>query len=1152
MTEDDRATVEAQLGNRYQIIRTLGEGAFGAVYLARERDLHRLVAIKVLRADRAWSDDERERLLREARTIANLSHPAVVPLLAFGVGTSGMVYMVMPYVSGETLADRLAHDEPFDADEVRRILIEVADALAYVHGEGVLHRDLKPENVLLERAGAVDDHIPPRVRLIDFGVAAVPMRDLGVNAARETWGTPHFMAPEQMFGEPEVDPRSEIYSLGVLGFLLLGGRLPFDATSPTERLTQQRKGPAVPLSVCAPDAPKDLVKAIERCLAYDAEQRWRRARDFRDTLIAGAGAANAFTPLAFVRQRLRPNQAAVERFAAKRRKREQPRLPLVRRITGAFSGLDADLRFAARAIKKAPAFSLSVIGILAIGLGATTVVLSAIEALVLRPIPVADPKALVVIQEQRKGPNQMNVFGSSGFRYDRYLSYRDATAGVFTNIAAQTHQAFSIRIGGEARTAGGLLTSGSYFDVLGVHPVLGRFYDSQIDKPGGAQPVAVLSYDFWQGTLNADSNIIGKTIHLDSRPMTVVAVAPKGFKGAIGAVFPIDVWVPAPAYAAIRGQRLADDNAGEAQGVWMNIFGRLRPGVTALGASEALKVIAPRVPTENPRTTILKAWAEPVRTLPSVMQNSLEQYIAMLLGVALLVLVIAAANAAGMLLARATARTREIATRMAVGAGRARLMRQLIVESVILCAAGGAVGTLIALWLSRFLSVYQWFSIPLPTTFGVNGTVLAIVGLIVLGTALVAGIVPAFQATAVDLASALKASGAQSSAGRSRMRSTFVVAQIASSVVLLATAGLFIRSLQRSLNIDPGFRAEGVITASVSVSVHGYDRAAAEQLYHQLVTNLRGRPEIAAASMANAAPLSSATYTESVKRVGHPDDRFRSQWAVADSGFIELLETPLIAGRFFTGEDRRASAPVAIINLTLARNMWPNDPPPAILGRRILALDREVEVVGIIGNGKYSSLREPPTGFGYVPYEPRFGMSTLLYIRARSTTASAMRAATEELAKLDPNIALDHPRLLTQDVDKFLLQQQLGARLIAAFGLVGVALAMTGLYAVLAFGVAQRMREFGVRLALGARGADIIRLVLRHGLALVAIGLVIGLAGAIGAGRVVSRFLYDIGAFDPATLIAVPVLLVLVAVGACLVPARRGAAADPMTSLRAE
>src|SRR3954469_17794273 len=273
MTEDDRTTVERQLGNRYQIVRVLGAGAFGAVYLARERDLHRLVAIKVLRSDRAWSDDERERLLREARTIANLSHPAVVPLLAFGK-SNGMVYMVMPYVTGQTLADRLTHDEPFDADEVRRILIEVADALAYIHGEGMLHRDLKPENVLLERAGAVDDHMPPRVRLIDFGVAAFPMRDPGVSATRETWGTPQFMAPEQLLGEPELNPRSEIYSLGVLGFLMLGGRLPFDATSPTERLTQQQRGPGIPLDICAPGAPPDLVAAIEKCLAFDPEQRW--------------------------------------------------------------------------------------------------------------------------------------------------------------------------------------------------------------------------------------------------------------------------------------------------------------------------------------------------------------------------------------------------------------------------------------------------------------------------------------------------------------------------------------------------------------------------------------------------------------------------------------------------------------------------------------------------------------------------------------------------------------------------------------------------------------------------------------------------------------------------------------------------------------
>src|SRR5262249_1596278 len=228
------------------------------------------------------------------------------------------------------------------------------------------------------------------------------------------------------------------------------------------------------------------------------------------------------------------------------RKRRTPRLPLVRRITGAFAGLDADIRFAARTLTKAPAFSVAIIAILAIGLGATTVALSAVEALVLRPVPVADPKALVAIQELREGPNEMYTFGATAFRYDRYLSYRDATAGVFTNIAAQVQEIFSVRIGTETRSVPGLVTSGSYFDVLGVRPALGRFYDSQIDTPDGAQAVVVLGYDFWQGTLNRDSSIIGKTNHLDSRPMRVVAVAPTGFKGVIGAVFPLDVWVPAP------------------------------------------------------------------------------------------------------------------------------------------------------------------------------------------------------------------------------------------------------------------------------------------------------------------------------------------------------------------------------------------------------------------------------------------------------------------------------------------------------------------------------------------------------------------------------------------------------------------------------
>ncbi|MEP6494473.1 MAG: ADOP family duplicated permease [bacterium] len=1154
--DEERANIERRLGDRYQIIRTLGSGAFGAVYLGRERELHRLVAIKVLRADRAWSPEERERLVREARTVANLSHPAVVPLLTFGE-SQGTVYMVMPYVSGETLADRLQRNEPFDADEVRRILIEIADALAYVHGEGVLHRDLKPENVLLERAGAVDDHVPPRVRLIDFGVAAFPMRDLGVNARYETWGTPHFMAPEQMFGEPERDARSEIYSLGVLGFLLLGGRLPFEGTSPTERLTQQRKGPVVPLAVCAPSAPKDLVVAIERCLAYEPEQRWRRARDLRDVLVGGAQATGSLAPLSLMRQRLRPKRAAVERFAARRRRADQGAVPLVARITNAFSGLDADVRFAVRTLRKAPGFSAAIILILAIGFGATTVVLSAVEALVLRPLPVADPASLVVLQEKREGPNQTSNFGASAFRYDRFLAFRDATTGIFSGVAAQNLESFSVRIGQQARAINGLTTSGSYFEVLGVRPALGKFYTSSMDRPGGAEAVAVIGYDFWRGALNGDSAIIGRTLFVDSRPMTIVAVAPPGFKGAIGGVFTFDAWIPVPAYAArppLRGGTGSrTDAAAESQGThWMNIFGRLRPGVTVRGATEAVRVIAPRVATENPHTKIVDAWAEPVKALPAMFQKTLEQFVGMLFAVACLVLVIAAANAAGMLLARATVRQREVATRLALGGSRARLMRQVVVESALLCTLGGIAGLLLALWLSRFFNVYQPFPLRTDVTFGVNGTVLAIVAAVVLGTGLLAGLAPAFQTTAADLATALKAGGLQAGPRRSRLRSTFVVAQIALSVVLLAVAGLFVRSLQRSLNIDPGFRAAGVVNGGVSVGAHGYDEEGARVFFATLLERLRARPEIAGAALANSAPLSGQSNNGDAKRAEHPDDQFPAQWGVADAGFVELVETRLLAGRLFTHADGQSAPKVTVINATLSQELWPGETPNNVVGRELESLGRRMTVVGVMANGKYGSLLEHDRGFGYVPFAQQFSASSRVYVRARTTTSAALRATGEELAKLDPNVAFERPVLLADDVDKFLVQQRIGAKLIAMFGLVGVALAMTGLYGVLAFSVAQRMREFGVRIAIGAQTTDIFRLVLRHGLVLVAVGIGLGLVSAFAAGRVVSRFLFGLSAADPVTFMVVPVLLVIVALCATLVPARRGAAADPMTSLRAE
>ncbi|MFL5580912.1 MAG: ADOP family duplicated permease [Gemmatimonadaceae bacterium] len=1157
---DSLRNLERELGDRYQIVRALGSGAFGAVYLARERQLHRLVAIKLLHADRADSTEERERLLREARTLANLSHPAIVPLLAYGE-TASTVYMVMPYVGGETLAARMEREGRLDPREARRILIEIADALAYAHGEGVLHRDLKPENVLLERAGAVSDDVPPRVRLIDFGVAAFHMRDPGVNPRVETWGTPAFMAPEQALGETELDPRSEIFSLGVIGFYMLGGRLPFDAKSVTERLVQYRQGPGTPLVVCAPAAPRDLTSAVTRCLAYEPGQRWARARDLRDALLRGAAAPEgALETISLVRQRLRARRGLLAPPPA----RPAPPVAVTAgtapmdRARAAASGLLTDARFGVRTLRKAPGFTAAVVLTLAIGLSATTVIFSALEAIVLRKPAVAAPDRMVVLQEQRRGPNQSTSMGASTFRYDRALAYQGATRSVFTGLAGQSYESFSARIGSDTRAIDGFATTGNYFEVLGIRPALGRFYTATEDRPGGAEPVVVLDYDFWQRAYGGDPSVIGRAIHIDSRPMTVIGVTPPDFRGAFASFFVPDVWVPAAAYQLPPPAASDSVRKGGPRLVWMNLFARLRPGVEPGAATAALRTIAPRVPTENPDTRIADAYLEPMTVLPAELKKPIAGFMQMLLGITGLVLLIAATNAAGMLLARAAGRRREIATRLAVGASRRQLVRQLLVESVLLCLAAGALGLLLAYWVTGLLNAWQP---PLPirvrADFGLNGLVVGVAAVTVLGTALLAGLAPAVHATSMDLSAAMKAGGLQSGGPRrTRLRGAFVVAQVALSVVLLGVAGLFVRALQATLAVDPGFRAEGVVRAGIGLGANGYDVARAKAFFTLLQERLRARPEVAGVSVAGAAPLTGNTQSWGTRRVDQPDEPEKSlQWSVADVGFIELLKTPVLAGRTFTAADAEGAPLAAVLNETAVRQLWPDRAPGEVVGQEITSYDQRMTVVGVIGDGKYSLLYERPRRFGYMAFAQnlrKFGSGPQLFLRARGGTADALRAAREEVARIDPNVALERPALLADDVGKFVLPQRVGALLVGTFGLVGLVLAATGLYGVLAFGVAQRLREFGVRIALGARGRDVARLVVRSALALVAAGVVVGLVGTLAAGRVVRTIIFGTPAASPGIMAAVVALLGAVTLAATLVPARRAAAADPMTSLRAE
>jgi predicted permease len=423
-----------------------------------------------------------------------------------------------------------------------------------------------------------------------------------------------------------------------------------------------------------------------------------------------------------------------------------------------------------------------------------------------------------------------------------------------------------------------------------------------------------------------------------------------------------------------------------------------------------------------------------------------------------------------------------------------------------------------------------------------------------LGTALVAGLLPALQATRMDLASAMKEGGLQMGVRRGRLRSAFVVAQVALSVVLLAVAGLFARSLQRTVSVDPGLRAAGVAHVRLNLAPHGYDEPRARALLARLSAGLAVRPEIAAAAYAANAPLSGSTSMSDATRADRAgaDTVENVQWTVAGVGLPELLGVRLLAGRTFTAADDSAAPPVVVINETLARRFWPATSLRDVLGGRLSVNGVEPTVVGVVAHGKYTLLQEDPRPFGFVPFGQDFRVNPMLYLRGRGTPEDAVRAAREELAALDPNVALERPTRLSADVARYLVPQRVGAFLVGTFGAVALFLVMTGLYGVLAYGVAQRLREFGVRVALGARASDVVRLVVRNGLTVVGAGVALGLVAAFGAGRLIAGFLFGLSPTDPLTLAAVPLLLLLVALLASALPARRAAAADPMASLRAE
>jgi predicted permease len=800
-----------------------------------------------------------------------------------------------------------------------------------------------------------------------------------------------------------------------------------------------------------------------------------------------------------------------------------------------------DVRFALRSLRRYPGFAAVAAVTIALGVGATTVVFSVLNAALLRPLPVSEAERLQVLWEERGGAVWQGVEGA-GLPYTRFLAYRAATGSHFSGLAGHRLARFSLRSGEEAVAVQGTLTAGDYFGVLRLRPAAGRF------PAADDEAAVVLAHDVWRARFGGDPGVVGRSVYLDSRPYTVVGVAPRGFGGTAPGVR-TEVWVPLVAARAGAGL--------ETMSSWVALFGRLRPGTDAAAAAALVEVVALRTPPDEPQTVVRGARLEPMSgALRGWSRSAGRTALLYLLGAATLVLLVAAANVAGMLLARGVVRRREVGIRLALGAGRGRLVRQLLTESGVLALAGGVGGVVVAAFGTRVLAALP-LPAPQPLALDVapDGRVLAFALAITMGAALVFGLVPALQATRPEVFPALRAGGAGAGAdgpGRARARGVFVAGQVAAAVFLLVVAGLFLRSLQRTLAVELGYDPRGVVIASTELAPHGYDEARGRAFYDALRERIAALPGVESVAYARA-PLAGGAREGNDMHATTPAGEVRREWGVAqnrvDAGFFEAVRLPVVAGRGFTPEDGPGAPGVTVVNETLARLLWPEADP---LGQRVTTHGGELVVVGVVADGLYAFRNGRPAAYAFLPVAQRYAPDRTLHVRATGDAAQWIRRIRAEVRALDPNVAVADAQPLVAALGALVGMQRAAAALLAAFGALAVLLAGIGVYGVLAFHVARRTREFGIRSALGAPAGALVLRVLGSAAALAAVGAAVGLALGAAASVAIRGSLYGVGAADPVTFAAVAATLAAVAVAASIGPVRRALRVDPVVALRTE
>jgi macrolide transport system ATP-binding/permease protein len=820
-----------------------------------------------------------------------------------------------------------------------------------------------------------------------------------------------------------------------------------------------------------------------------------------------------------------------------------------------------DLHYGFRLWLKKPGFLLVVVITLALGIGVNTAIFSVVNAFLFKPLPVVAPERLVAVYDFE--PNEF--VAHVPLAYPDFADLR-AHNQVFEEMIGYSLIPLVLDRGEENRAIIGEIVTGHYFDTLGIKAARGRLLQATDDLTPGAHPVVVLSYGTWQRRFGGDPNIIGQTLRLNGQLFNVIGIAPANFTG-LTRLLSAELWVPMMMSATLRANDRERLNNRDSR--WLSVMGRLKPEATLPQAQANLSALARQMEQDFPATnkgrTVSLVAATQVRLIPDV-DKILYAVSGVLMAVVGLVLLIACANVANLLLAQAVARRKEIAVRLALGASRWRLVRQMLTESLLLALAGGALGLLAAEESNRLLtSLLNSGQIPLPVQLDLGLSLdWRVFGFALLASVLTAvffGLIPALQATRATLTTVLKEEAGTTAGGRGKesLRSALVVAQVTLSLVLLLAAGLFVRSLQKAHLIDPGFEPRGVATMSFDLSLKGYTRAQSDNFYRQLRERVSALPGVEAVSFATHLPLSFEIRTTNTAAEGR-DTAPPKQWPDIDTakvgpGYFETMRIPLVRGRAFTEQDTPQAPLVVVVNEAFAKQFWPGHDA---LGKRLRLSGQPgyYEVVGVARDAKYRTLGEQARPYLYQPLAQNYEDAQTLLARVTSEQPSAlgatMAAMRREARQLDDQVTIVNLRSLEEAAGASLLLPRWGAALFGLFGLLGLVLAVTGIFGVIAHNVSQRTHELGIRLALGAAPRDILSLVIGQGLRLITISAVIGTGLAALLTRFLSAGLYGVSALDPVAFIAVPLLLTGIALLACYLPARRAMKVDPMVALRYE